>query len=146
MVTERWGRQAARDLQLHKGTRPNWTGRLDAEGIVECVRLAVLVSELIREAGNSRVPNPLTQTACKPVRMMLDNDGHEARHVEVLARWALNDPFWCGNILSTAKLREKWDQLRARRNEDLAKRKRTEQRERREEVGEVGEDWMARTT
>lgn len=145
MITETWGRTAARELGLLDGKRPAWTGRLDAAGIVECVRLAVLVSDLIKEAGNTRVPNPFTVRACSPVRMMLEKDGHSPKKIEVLARWALNDSFWCANILSTQKLREKWDQLRNRRNDDIAKNRQLAERERGAQVAEVGEDWMART-
>jgi len=29
--------------------------------------------------------------------------------------WVSRDPFWCANVLSPQKLRQKWDQLNAKR-------------------------------
>ncbi|WP_250129299.1 hypothetical protein, partial [Escherichia coli] len=38
----------------------------------------------------------------------------------VLFRWACQDNFWSGNVLSPAKLRDKWTQLEINRNKQQA--------------------------
>ena len=44
-------------------------------------------------------------------RLLLDRDGKSVEQVENAIRWAQGNEFWRSNILSMAKLREKWDQL-----------------------------------
>lgn len=38
-------------------------------------------------------------------------DGRSEEEIESVTKWAMNDSFWCKNILSGRKLREKFDQL-----------------------------------
>lgn len=45
------------------------------------------------------------------VRLMRERDGRDYDQMADLTRWTLNDSFWKANVLSPAKLREKWDQL-----------------------------------
>lgn len=45
------------------------------------------------------------------VRLMREVDGHSEEEIRAVIRWCQADSFWRGNILSTSKLREKWDQL-----------------------------------
>ncbi|MBO9043487.1 hypothetical protein JYQ30_09395 [Curtobacterium flaccumfaciens pv. flaccumfaciens] len=45
-------------------------------------------------------------------RRLLDNDGRTVDQVKKAIDWATTDSFWRSNILSMAKLREKYDQLR----------------------------------
>jgi len=40
-------------------------------------------------------------------------DGHPWDRIAAVAAWSQADPFWQANILSGAKLREKFDQLQA---------------------------------
>jgi hypothetical protein len=42
---------------------------------------------------------------------MIRLDERKPERIEQVIRWTQQDPFWQGNILSTAKLREKFDQL-----------------------------------
>ncbi|WP_109006568.1 replication protein O [Escherichia coli] len=42
------------------------------------------------------------------------------RDMCVLFRWACQDNFWSGNVLSPAKLRDKWTQLEINRNKQQA--------------------------
>jgi hypothetical protein len=55
------------------------------------------------------------------VRLMRERDKRDRRAIAALFKWANAHPFWCSNILSPAKLREKWDQLEIRRKEDVGR-------------------------
>jgi len=68
-----------------------------------------LYSELLKTAPKAREPN-FTAWA-KEVRLMRERDDRTHAEICELFRWAHKDHFWCANILSPAKLREKWDQL-----------------------------------
>lgn len=45
------------------------------------------------------------------VRLMREVDKHSEAEIKTVLEWSQTDPFWRKNILSTEKLREKWDQL-----------------------------------
>lgn len=49
------------------------------------------------------------------IRLMREIDGRTHAEVCELFLWAKKDSFWCANIQSPAKLREKWDTLTVRR-------------------------------
>lgn len=49
------------------------------------------------------------------VRLMRERDGRTHREMCELLHWAHTIPFWRGNILSPAKLREHWDRLTIQR-------------------------------
>lgn len=49
------------------------------------------------------------------VRLMREIDGRTHHDICELFGWASKDKFWCTNILSPSKLREKWGQLAAKR-------------------------------
>jgi hypothetical protein len=53
------------------------------------------------------------------MRLLHDIDGHSWTDIDDLIDWCQDDPFWKSNILSGAALREKWDQLLARKNNPL---------------------------
>ena len=48
-------------------------------------------------------------------RLLRERDGHSWEEINAMVDWCQGDPFWKSNILSGDKLREKWDQLVARR-------------------------------
>ncbi|ENB3251499.1 replication protein [Escherichia coli] len=52
--------------------------------------------------------------------LMRERDGRNHRDMCVLFRWACQDNFWSGNVLSPAKLRDKWTQLEINRNKQQA--------------------------
>ena len=66
----------------------------------------------------------VTETAKEPnwgvwsndVRLMRERDGRTHHDIASMFKWANLDPFWSSNILSPAKLREKWGVLAAKRN------------------------------
>lgn len=48
------------------------------------------------------------------VKRMLNGDGRSEERIKAVIEWSQGDPFWKNNILSTAKLREQFDQLELR--------------------------------
>ncbi len=54
------------------------------------------------------------------IRLMQQRDSRSRREIAALFRWANEHSFWRSNILSPAKLREKWDQLEIRRKTESA--------------------------
>ena len=69
-----------------------------------------LLDDLI-EANGSKRPTR-NKKNWDAARLMLDRDGRTVEQIEYLIRWSQEDEFWRGNILSMAKLRDKFDQLR----------------------------------
>ncbi len=72
------------------------------------------LAELLFKKILSRNPahkTPNLQSWAKQVDLMLRVDKREAADIERLILWSQQDHFWQNNILSTSKLREKFDQL-----------------------------------
>jgi hypothetical protein len=73
-------------------------------------KLAYLLLELIRE----RLPDfkqPNLDRWAKDLNRAICLDYRTPQQLEAVIRWAQADDFWCGNILSGAKVRQKFDQL-----------------------------------
>jgi DNA-binding MarR family transcriptional regulator len=86
--------------QTHKTLRPMPT--------------AVGLSELLLSLILSRKPDfkkPDLQKWAVHIDRMLRLDKRTPERIEKIIRWCQVDPFWQANILSTEKLREKFDQL-----------------------------------
>ncbi|QWL64866.1 hypothetical protein [Aeromonas jandaei] len=49
------------------------------------------------------------------IRLMRELDQRSHSDICELYDWVSRDPFWCANVLSPQKLRQKWDQLTAKR-------------------------------
>lgn len=64
---------------------------------------------------NPNVKPPSFENWANEIRLMRERDGRTHREICELFHWANHDPFWKANILSPAKLREKWDQLAIKR-------------------------------
>lgn len=79
------------------------------EGSQELV-LSKLLLKRIQEF-NPKILIPDLQKWAAEVDKMLRIDRRSVEDIEALILWATQDPFWKGNILSTRKLREKFDQL-----------------------------------
>lgn len=58
---------------------------------------------------------PIWSAWSNEIRMMREIDKRTPEQICELFQWANADSFWCSNILSPKKLREKWDQLAVRR-------------------------------
>ena len=48
-------------------------------------------------------------------RLLHEKDGHSWADITAMVEWCQADPFWRSNILSGETLREKWDQLAAKK-------------------------------
>jgi len=80
--------------------------------------IAVEILEGVRQVvPNSKQPN--LDTWANEIRLMRERDGPDRtpEGIRQLFAWANANPFWRTNILSPEKLREKWDQLQAKRNQ-----------------------------
>ncbi len=86
----------------------------------EPYRLAQLLFELMRHNSPDCLPkwqDPQIQEAglqawAEVFDLVLRVDGRPPGDVEVLLNWCQNDKFWKANILSAAKFREQYDQLK----------------------------------
>lgn len=70
--------------------------------------------DLVRKV-NATAREPNWDVWANDVRLMREIDGRTHAEVCELFLWAKKDSFWCVNIQSPGKLREKWDTLTARR-------------------------------
>ena len=76
----------------------------------EEIRLAeFLFSKILEKSDKFKKPN--FQAWAKSVDLMIRVDKRSPEDIQSLIEWCQGDPFWSKNILSTAKLREKFDQL-----------------------------------
>lgn len=83
----------------------------------EAVRLSGVLADMILQnnPGNTSLGEKQRDATVKKWAADIDKliriDGKAPEEVERVIRWCQQDSFWKGNILSGAKLREKWDQL-----------------------------------
>ncbi|WAW14767.1 hypothetical protein [Peptostreptococcus equinus] len=73
-------------------------------------RLSYLLLSLIRD-HNPKFKEPNMDNWCGHVDKMIRIDKRSVEEIEKVIRWSQGNDFWYKNILSTAKLREKFDQL-----------------------------------
>ena len=74
------------------------------------VRLSEALFSLITQRNpNHKKPN--LQGWAKSIDLMIHIDKRPVPEIEEIITWCQGDSFWCDNILSTGKLREKYDQL-----------------------------------
>lgn len=60
---------------------------------------------------NATAKQPNFDVWADEVRLMREIDGRTHAEICALFQWAKRDSFWCANIQSPSKLRDKWDQL-----------------------------------
>ena len=80
---------------------------------------AVSLAELLRDQINARSPDGIPLVGPKTsmrswavhFQRMISIDNRSSPDIESVIKWSQADPFWGNNILSPAKLREKWAQL-----------------------------------
>ncbi|AKH89026.1 helix-turn-helix domain-containing protein [Edwardsiella tarda] len=73
------------------------------------LRLHEQAAEYDGEIVRPKAPNWIAWA--NEVRLMCELDGRTHRQICELFGRVNRDPFWCRNVLSPAKLREKWDEL-----------------------------------
>jgi len=61
--------------------------------------------------NNPNIKNPNLQVWAKQIDLMIRADNRSVSEIQEVIRWCQKDSFWQANILSTKKLREKYDQL-----------------------------------
>ena len=71
-------------------------------------------------ALNPKHKKPSMETWANTIRLMRESDGHTHFDIMDLFRFANSDSFWKSNILSPAKLREKWDVLTIKKGDTSA--------------------------
>lgn len=67
------------------------------------------LQQIRRNNPNHKTPN--MQKWSDDIRKMIELDKRTEKQVRYLMRWVQEHDFWAGNVLSPAKLREKFDQL-----------------------------------
>ncbi len=78
----------------------------------EAVAVAALLRQRILENNpKARVTDRQLRAWAVEADRMMRLDGRTRSEIHELIDWSQNDPFWFANILSMAKLREKYDQL-----------------------------------
>ncbi|WP_273804164.1 replication protein [Providencia rettgeri] len=68
-----------------------------------------IYSQVLIVSPTTKEPN--WSTWANDVRLIRQLDGHTHQDICKMFKWANKDSFWCSNILSPAKLREKWPTL-----------------------------------
>ncbi len=74
------------------------------------IQTATRLRDLIT-SRNPKFKQPNLTAWAKHIDLMQRLDGREEADILSVIEWCQADSFWCSNILSTAKLREKFDQL-----------------------------------
>jgi hypothetical protein len=86
-----------------------------------------LYKNILKNNPEYKAPN--FQKWSNDVRLMLEQDKRTEDQISYLMDWVQNDSFWKSNILSTSKLREKFDQLVIRVKEDISKQNKPNKKE-----------------
>ncbi|MDF7308241.1 replication protein, partial [Proteus mirabilis] len=68
-----------------------------------------IYSQVLIVSPTAKEPN--WSSWANDIRLMRQLDGHTHQDICRMFKWANRDSFWCSNVLSPAKLREKWDTL-----------------------------------
>lgn len=68
-----------------------------------------IYSQVLIVSPSTKEPN--WSAWANDIRLMRQLDGHTHQDICRMFKWANRDSFWCSNVLSPAKLREKWDTL-----------------------------------
>lgn len=99
-------REEKKNTSRQKTKTPKWTPE-DRE-------LAAYMLKQIREVAPS---SKGSKGWPDHIRLMRERDGHSYAQIRAMFDWANRDSFWKVNILSPAKLREKWPQLEAKQKQ-----------------------------
>lgn len=84
------------------------------EHSVEIQLARFMISEMLKVKPDSKIPSDNVKNLqgwAQHIDYMIRLDGRHPKSIATLFRWAQQDSFWCANIRSPKKLREKWDAL-----------------------------------
>jgi hypothetical protein len=112
---EKTGDRSGATIKTYKHTTNNNTSSSNIDEGSEPYRLAELLFSLIQKQSQKFKQPDLKKWAAH-IDRAIRIDGRTPSDIEKVIRWAQADPFWQSNILSTAKLREKFDQLTIKMN------------------------------
>ena len=101
-------------------------------------QLSNLLYQKILE-NNSEFKKPDLQKWSDHIRLMIERDNRKPEKIRGMIEWAQNNEFWFSNILSTRKLREKYDQMNIQAARDTKGLRPKSKREREEEQMSVEE-------
>ncbi|PHM37155.1 replication protein [Xenorhabdus innexi] len=114
-TSENSGESSGSSIQNQLSPRPDAaisTPKGDKWGTAEDLKAAEWIYEKILVARpNTKTPN--WAAWANDIRLMRQADNRTHAEICHLFKWANQDSFWYCNILSPAKLREKWDTLEA---------------------------------
>lgn len=74
------------------------------------IRLSELLLSCMKK-NNPNCKDPSMQSWAKNIDLMIRIDRRDPKEIERIINWCQDDEFWKSNILSTGKLRDKYDQL-----------------------------------
>jgi hypothetical protein len=80
-----------------------------ADEAIEISLASELYDLILLNNPNTKEPN--FQTWARSIDLMIRVDNRSVSEIQEVIRWSQKDSFWQANILSTKKLREKYDQL-----------------------------------
>jgi hypothetical protein len=101
-------------------------------------QLSVFLFEEMKK-NNPDVKKPDLQKWSDDVRKMVELDGRKEEQVKNMIIWSQSHDFWKGNILSTAKLREKYDHMKVQALQPV-KKNAWQQNAKKEELPEWASD------
>ncbi|RUR52726.1 replication protein [Vreelandella populi] len=88
------------------GKKPKSKFKFEQDDMDLAEHMASNVDALAGEPGKHNL-----KSWANEIRLMRERDGHSIEQIKFLINWVAKDSFWCRNVLSPAKLREKWQQL-----------------------------------
>lgn len=100
------------EREREKERETSSSGIADATPRPEVVELLDLLDDCLQRNGFKKPSR--TKKNTDAARLLLEKDGYDKQQVAWMIQWATSDEFWRTNILSMSKLREKFDQLKAK--------------------------------
>lgn len=102
-----------------KGEKGNKQEKTYSSDSIEFGLAELLFSQIRLRKSDYKEPN--LQNWSKHVDYMIRLDEREPERIEDVIKWCQEDDFWQDNVLSTATLRKKFDQLELRMNKEASK-------------------------
>ncbi|MBS3809779.1 MAG: replication protein [Desulfobacterales bacterium] len=93
----------------HKRKKETIQKKLFSSEQIEYRLANYLFNHIKKNNPNAKTPN--LQSWARHVDLMIRRDNRQPEEIKTVIEWCQKDSFWYANILSTKKLREKYDQL-----------------------------------
>ncbi|MGG0794558.1 hypothetical protein ABE137_11195 [Brevibacillus laterosporus] len=106
-----------------KDSRPK-RNRIYDEGSDAYILAKYLRDRILRWKPNAKVPNESPEglmSWAEGMRKLMELDKRDKKDIQLVIQWATDDTFWQKNILSAAKLREKYDQLEGKMKQKVVR-------------------------